>query len=471
MLKEQAKLLSNIAKFADLLAIFGAFALAYHVRQRWGWGKLEHFYKYLWVMLFVIPTWHFLLSRYRLYDSLRTVSPKKVLVALTKVHIIGGIIIAAAIYCMEPNGFSRGLFSTFLLFSYILLALGKLGLKIVLGLLRKKGFNFRNILIVGTAEKLSSFIHLLAQHVDWGLRIVGILHPVEELHTTGNNHDYKIYVGLDKMAEICKTNHVDEVVFCLPADFNLNVDDYIRDLEEMGVTVRMVLGIYEVHRARRVLSFFHDQVPILTFYSKAFDASQLFLKRCLDVVGAVAGLLITALLFPGIACAIKWDSPGPLLFGQERVRESGRMFRCWKFRSMYVDAEERKKELIRFNEMNGAIFKIKDDPRITWVGKFLRKTSLDEFPQFWNVLRGEMSLVGTRPPTPDEVAAYENWHRKRICIKPGITGLWQISGRNQIQDFDEVVRLDLQYIDQWSLWLDMKILLKTIWVVFARKGC
>ena len=137
---------------------------------------------------------------------------------------------------------------------------------------------------------------------------------------------------------------------------------------------------------------------------------------------------------------------------------------------MFVDAEKRKYELMAHNEMDGAMFKMKDDPRVTRVGRFIRKTSIDELPQFLNVLRGEMSLVGTRPPTPDEVATYENWHRKRICIKPGITGLWQVSGRNQIQDFDEVVRLDIRYIEEWTLWLDIKILARTIWVVFTANG-
>jgi len=137
---------------------------------------------------------------------------------------------------------------------------------------------------------------------------------------------------------------------------------------------------------------------------------------------------------------------------------------------MYVDAEMKKQELMHLNEMNGAIFKIKNDPRITRIGAFLRKTSLDELPQFWNVLKGEMSLVGTRPPTPDEVINYENWHRKRICIKPGITGMWQVCGRNQISDFDEVARLDIEYIETWSLWLDIKILFKTIQAVLARNG-
>jgi lipopolysaccharide/colanic/teichoic acid biosynthesis glycosyltransferase len=137
---------------------------------------------------------------------------------------------------------------------------------------------------------------------------------------------------------------------------------------------------------------------------------------------------------------------------------------------MFVDAEARKQELMARNEMKGAMFKIKDDPRVTRVGRFIRKTSIDELPQFWNVLQGDMSLVGTRPPTPAEVATYENWHLRRVSIKPGITGLWQVSGRNQIQDFDDVVRLDLQYIDTWTIWQDVKILLKTIWVVFAGRG-
>jgi lipopolysaccharide/colanic/teichoic acid biosynthesis glycosyltransferase len=168
--------------------------------------------------------------------------------------------------------------------------------------------------------------------------------------------------------------------------------------------------------------------------------------------------------------AIRLESPGPIFFGQTRVGENGRKFTCWKFRSMYLDAEERKRELLHLNEMGGAIFKIRDDPRVTRVGKFLRKTSLDELPQFWNVLRGEMSLVGTRPPTPDEVEKYENWQRRRISIKPGLTGLWQVSGRNSISDFNEVVRLDLKYIDGWSLGLDIKLLLKTLKVVFFREG-
>ena len=209
---------------------------------------------------------------------------------------------------------------------------------------------------------------------------------------------------------------------------------------------------------------------MLTFYSRELNAGQLLAKRCLDIAGSIAGLAITAMLFPVIALAIRLDSPGPTMFGQMRLGENGRMFRCWKFRSMYIDAEARKQELMAQNEMQGAMFKIADDPRVTRVGAFIRKTSIDELLQFWNVLRGDMSLVGTRPPTPDEVTTYKHWHHKRISIKPGITGLWQVSGRNQIKDFDQVADLDIQYIDQWNLWMDVRILCKTMWVVFARSG-
>ena len=231
-----------------------------------------------------------------------------------------------------------------------------------------------------------------------------------------------------------------------------------------------MLNIFYRFAGKKEVGLLHGEVPLLTFRSVSVDADQLFYKRCLDIVGATVGLAMTACVFPLIAIAVKLESPGPLLFGQTRVRENGRTFTCWKFRSMYQDAEARKQELMHLNEMDGAIFKMKNDPRVTKVGAFLRKTSLDELPQFWNVLKGEMSLVGTRPPTPAEVAGYLNWQRKRICMKPGITGLWQVSGRNSITDFDDVVKLDLEHIETWSLATDIRLILRTIKVVFFREG-
>ena len=189
-----------------------------------------------------------------------------------------------------------------------------------------------------------------------------------------------------------------------------------------------------------------------------------------DILGGLVGLAITGILTLFIAPAIKLDSPGPVFFAQTRVGKNGRRFKIYKFRSMYQDAEQRKKELERENEVKGLMFKMDNDPRITKVGAFLRKTSLDEFPQFLNVLKGDMSLVGTRPPTEDEFEQYDEHYRRRLSMTPGLTGMWQVSGRSEISDFDEVVRLDLQYIDNWSLTLDFKILLQTVIVVLGHRG-
>ena len=182
------------------------------------------------------------------------------------------------------------------------------------------------------------------------------------------------------------------------------------------------------------------------------------------------GLCVTAVATIFVAPMILIESPGPLFFKQTRIGKNGRRFTMYKFRSMYADAEERKKELMAQNEMQGNMFKMTNDPRVTKIGRFIRKTSIDELPQFWNVLRGDMSLVGTRPPTEDEYMQYEGWHKRRISFRPGITGFWQISGRSNIKEFDEVVRLDLEYIDNWSIGLDIKIILKTVVAVFSGIG-
>ncbi|MDY6784053.1 MAG: sugar transferase [Cyanobacteriota bacterium] len=192
------------------------------------------------------------------------------------------------------------------------------------------------------------------------------------------------------------------------------------------------------------------------------------IKRLIDIMGALVGLAITALIAIPIAIAIQFDNPGPILYSQVRCGVNGKTFTIRKFRSMVIDAD-RKKHLVK-NEAQGFIFKNKQDPRVTRIGRFLRSTSLDEFPQFWNVLKGEMSLVGTRPPTPDEVVRYESYHWKRLHVKPGLTGEWQTRGRSSVKDFNEIVAMDLDYQRQWSVAYDLQLIFKTIWVVFAGKG-
>lgn len=467
MLKQQARLLTKISVLLDAVTLVIAFCAAYILLQL-STHRLLDLHEYAWALLIILPTWLLLLSYSGIYGSMRIKRFSEIFGQLFKVHAAGGMVITSFIFMLAPREFSRLLVGAFILISLALMTAAKAIVKQVLKYIRRKGYNIRNVLIVGNGEKARYFAQLVQGHADWGLVVAGVIPFCNDGNEVAS--DCIKLDTIDSLTNFCKQKLVDEVVFSLPPEQMPFIDDHIASLQEMGITVRMVIDLYDIPTARKEITLFHDELPMLTFYGKAFDSEQLFLKRCLDIIGSVVGLIITGLLLPFIALAIRMESKGPLFFSQNRVGENGRIFKCWKLRSMFVDAEERKKELMDRNEMQGAMFKIKDDPRVTKVGKFIRKTSIDELPQFWNVLRGEMSLVGTRPPTPDEVATYQNWHRKRICIKPGITGLWQVSGRNQIDDFDEVVRLDIRYIEEWSLWLDIQLLAKTLWVVVARRG-
>ena len=246
--------------------------------------------------------------------------------------------------------------------------------------------------------------------------------------------------------------------------------ELIEQLSETGVTIHLNLAKITSVPGKKQFVEKVGSYTVLTTSLNYASFGQLFLKRLMDILGSLVGCIISIPIIAITAIPLKLESPGPLFFKQKRVGRNGRVFYIHKLRSMYMDAEERKKELMAQNEMNGLMFKMQDDPRITKVGKFIRKTSIDELPQFFDVLRGDMSLVGTRPPTLDEYKQYESHHKRRLSMKPGITGLWQVSGRSDIEDFEDVVKLDVQYIDNWSLWGDIKILFKTVWVVFAGRG-
>ena len=192
-------------------------------------------------------------------------------------------------------------------------------------------------------------------------------------------------------------------------------------------------------------------------------------KRAIDIIGAGSGLLLLSPVIAIVACAVKFTSKGPVFFSQKRVGKNGELFDMYKFRSMVVNAEELKEKLAHQNEMSGPMFKMKDDPRVTKVGKFIRKTSLDELPQLWNVLKGDMSLVGPRPSLPKEVAQFEKWMYKRLCVKPGLTCFWQVSGRNNI-DFEDWMKLDIKYVDERNIWIDIKLIFKTVLVLFGDKN-
>lgn len=272
------------------------------------------------------------------------------------------------------------------------------------------------------------------------------------------------------MVDYVRKEAIDEVFIDVPYHTGKSTRKYIMEFENMGVVVHLNIDKLETFEDfNKSLSMLGD-IPVVTFANNFYDINKLMIKRFIDIVGSIIGLAFTGVVTIFLAPALLIESRGSLFFKQKRVGKNGRYFYVYKFRSMYKDAEERKKALMEQNEMKGLMFKMTDDPRVTKVGRFIRKTSIDELPQFLNILKGDMSLVGTRPPTVDEFKMYEGYHKRRLSMKPGLTGMWQVSGRSDIEDFEEVVRLDLEYIDNWSIGLDIKILFKTVGVIFKRKG-
>ncbi len=276
-----------------------------------------------------------------------------------------------------------------------------------------------------------------------------------------------VVANADTFMDYIRTNVVDEV-FINGNDISAS-EALAAELLEMGITVHLKL-VHETKLMPNKVVERCGKYMVLTTSMCIASPRQLIIKRCMDIVGSIVGLIIMGVAFIIFAPQIKHQSPGPIFFSQVRVGKNGRQFKIYKFRSMYMDAEERKAELLEQNEMNGLMFKMENDPRIFPVGKFMRKYSIDELPQFWNILKGDMSLVGTRPPTVDEFVQYEAHHRARLGIKPGLTGMWQVSGRSKITDFEEVVNLDTQYISDWNLSMDIRILLKTVDVVIRGRG-
>ena len=374
----------------------------------------------------------------------------------------GGL--SAGTFLFKQTQYSRLFVFLFLVLSICFISIERLLVILYIERFAKKGFNVPKILVVADREKGKFVSDILMQQLSWGLKIIGRLRssrrPEEPDDSLGS---------IDDLPRILREHSVDEVVFALSGNRDIRLSPYLDICRTMGISFRILPSMW-VPGQRACLTEMCQGVPFLVFRASNISPAGLLYKRILDLIGGLCGTLIFLVSYPPIALCIKLDSPGPVLFRQKRIGQHGRVFILYKYRSMVQDAEQRKEELLKNNQMDGAMFKIKDDPRITRVGRFLRKTSLDELPQFLNVLKGEMSLVGTRPPTPDEVRRYKPRHLKRIAFKPGITGLWQVSGRNKIKDFEKVVELDCKYLENWRFMDDVKILFKTIWVVLQRKG-
>jgi exopolysaccharide biosynthesis polyprenyl glycosylphosphotransferase len=348
----------------------------------------------------------------------------------------------------------------------LLLILSRIMLVAILNIYRLRGRSYRNAIIIGTGPKARKIINRIINNRTWGIQVIGFL----DYNRTGlwRYRDIPLMGHPDGLADIINNNQVDYLIIATDsADLPLSGHAFAV-AEEMGVTICLMSDIY-FHPISRPVATNFMEFPAVIYSSVPDNRLQLSFKKVIDWIGGLVGVVISIPFTLAAAAAIKIEDGGPIFFRQTRAGRNGKPFRMLKFRTMVTNAEALKKQLMDQNEMNGPTFKMKKDPRITRIGAFLRKTSIDELPQFFNVLKGDMSLVGPRPPLPAEVAQYDCWQRRKLSVKPGITCLWQINGRNDI-DFEDWMKLDLEYIDNWSLWLDTKILAKTVPAVFKREG-
>ena len=392
------------------------------------------------------------------------------LISVIKVNLMFAAIFVVVLFAKRSADiFSRGVyFLTIFLNIVIMFVLHSL-VKYYLTRVRIKSKRIDRMLVVTCSDRAEEIIKRVSKRSEYNRNIDGIV--ILDKDMVGESiKDYIVVADRESLLDYVKLQIMDEVLLDIPVSEYKKMRKDIIELESMGVVVSMsITQLREFEEYKTVIGMIGD-VPVVRFASVFHDYNKLLVKRLIDILGAIVGIAITIVVTIFLAPILLIESPGPLFFKQKRVGRNGRFFNMYKFRSMYKDAEARKKELMDKNEMNGLMFKMTDDPRITKVGKFIRKTSIDELPQFFNVLKGDMSLVGTRPPTVDEFKQYEGHHKRRLSMKPGITGLWQVSGRSDIEDFEEVVMLDLKYIDNWCVTEDLKILAKTVKVIIFGSG-
>jgi exopolysaccharide biosynthesis polyprenyl glycosylphosphotransferase len=410
-------------------------------------------YAVTWVVVLWATGLYRIEVRWRLWTEMRD---------LLRATILMVAITLSALFLLKQVDVSR-LFLVLLFLTQLVVTLGsRVVLRSAFEEARRRGHDPRYMLVAGTGTLAQSFADRVERHPGLGIRIVGHLStPSGEVSVTR-----PVLGSVEQIEEILHDHVVDEVAVCLPPDALHLVEPIAGVAAGVGKTVRIPVDpVDEMPGATEEFDGFLVR-------SLAHDGQRevgLVIKRAIDVAGALVGLILLSPLLIGAALAIRLSDGAPVIFGQTRVGLHGRPFTIYKFRSMVRDAEARLEEVRHLNERDQIAFKASDDPRITGVGRFLRRTSIDELPQLWNVLTGSMSLVGPRPPLPAEVAEYDVWHRRRLSMKPGITGLWQVEARND-PDFDRWVEHDLVYIDGWSIWLDLKILLKTIPALVAHGG-
>jgi len=481
MLKERESVIRKAMVLFDASIVSLAFLLAYFLRQHF-----HTFYKldlipstqvvpdtigslseYLVILFLVVLLWCGMLYLNGMYSFVRNRKILEIAWIIIKSSFFTTIASGVFIFLFKLQFVSRIFFATFVVVSTISILLEKIVVFSRMYYGRKDEYNYRRLFIVGTGRRATNFISKIKNHPEWDLEILGVINdePSREVEKVKG---VEVMGNLNDIPKILHRHSIDEVIFVVPRSRLSHIENAIHACETEGVKATIAVDLFDLKIARSYQSELGG-IPLLTFKTTVANEQQLFIKSVMDIVISGFGIIVLSSLFLIVAILIKLTSSGPVLFKQKRVGLNGRKFVLYKFRTMYKGAEKKQLELEALNEMEGPIFKIKKDPRITPVGRILRKFSIDELPQLFNVFVGHMSLIGPRPPLPKEVVQYESWQRRRLSMRPGITCLWQISGRNKI-DFDEWMRLDLEYLDNWSLWSDIKILIKTIPVVLFGTG-
>ena len=452
----------------DILCLQLAFILAYEIRVAKGIPYLNPLYEN---MAFVLVIFQLLVSFFG--ESFSGVLRRGFLIEMKCMieHEICVMLLAVFYLFMSQQGvmYSRGAFTIMCTLYFFIAYAARIGWKKVIRSRKFAEGEKRSILIITTDAKAANVVKALRGDSYGTYHLAGV--ALLDKNKTGSMiQSVPVVAGADDVTAYIHKNWVDEVFFALPEHVDIP-KKIMKDCNRMGVVTHVQLAALNELGKNQVVEEIAGYM-VLSSSINIVSSWQLLVKRLMDIAGGLVGCIFTGIIYIFIAPIMKVKSPGPVFFSQVRMGKNGKPFKIYKFRSMYMDAEERKKELMEKNNIkDGLMFKMDDDPRIIkGIGHFIRKTSLDEFPQFWNILKGDMSLVGTRPPTMDEWDKYELHHRRRLAIKPGLTGMWQVSGRSEITDFEEVVELDTKYIEQWSIGLDIKILFKTVTVVFTGSG-
>ncbi len=466
MLKEQNWIVSRVMQITELSLVAGSFFLSYYIRNYFfpdSFTTMLPVGEYAWIVLLIIPLWGILLKFNHIFGTFEEKFTVASFGKLLLTHFWGIMILGSVIFLFQKKYFSRSLIIIFVILSLLILTLFKLFISFIFPRIKSFGFLKRNILIVGVTEEALRIAKTVTEHKKWGLNLFGFVKPDTEVEESLNIavDENKILCNVSSMPELIHDNVIDEVIICLPGRNISEIEYLLSFCEEEGVRARLALEYYPMVIAKPSLEYFHGK-PLLTFNTTPDRNFELFLKRLLDMSFSFLGLILFSPLFLLVAVAIKVSGEGPVIFSQKRVGLAGRNFTIYKFRSMKIDSEKSIGNLIPLNERDGPVFKIRKDPRITPVGKIIRATYIDELPQLVNVFLGDMSLVGPRPPLPSEVTKYERWQRRRLSLKPGMTCFWQISDRKSNMSFSDWMKLDLKYIDEWSLGTDLKILIRTL---------